>query len=143
MQAYLFAYGTLRRDYHLAWKKKIERDLEYIGRGKITATLYDLGSYPGAVKKRAGTGGRGGEEVIGDVFRLHDPEKILRILDKYEGIPAPGSKEAEFVREKSRVSLRSGKKVTAWVYWYNREPGDQPRIRYKDYLNYLKNKSII
>lgn len=137
MSQYLFAYGTLRKDYDLPVKTRIGNELQYIGKAKLGACLYDLGHYPGAVKT-----GRG-EEVIGDVFLLRDPEKVLRVLDKYEGIDDRRPGDGEFVRKKSRVTCRSGKNLTAWVYWYNREPGDRPRIRYKDYLNYLKNKSTI
>lgn len=139
MSQYLFAYGTLRKDYDLPLKTRIGNGLQYIGKGKLRARLYDLGKYPGAIPGAASKA----EEVIGDIFLLPDPEKTLRTLDRYEGIDARRPAAGEFVRKKSRVNLRSGKNVIAWVYWYNGEPGDQPRIRYKDYLNYLKNKRTI
>ena len=72
---------------------------------------------------------------------LDDPERVLRILDKYEGIGEKAS-ASEFVRKRNRVKLRSGKEVMAWVYWYNFDPKDKIRIKQKNYLNYLKNKSI-
>ena len=148
MSQYLFAYGTLRKDYDLPVKTRIGNGLQYIGKAKLGACLYDLGHYPGAIPRAAAKAGRTGKtsrgtEVIGDVFLLRDPEKILRALDKYEGIDDRRPGDGEFVRKKSRVTCRSGKNITAWVYWYNREPGDRPRIRYKDYLNYLKNKRTI
>jgi gamma-glutamylcyclotransferase (GGCT)/AIG2-like uncharacterized protein YtfP len=99
----------------------------------VNADLYDLGRYPGAIRSSRGP------EVIGDVFELTDPERVLRILDKYEGI-GPDKAASEFVRRRSRVKLRSGQTVNAWVYWYNFEPADKIRIKHKNYLNYLKNK---
>ena len=136
MAEYLFVYGTLRKNYDLKLKNRVKHHLQYVGQAKVGAVLYDLGRYPGAIKSN------GGEEVIGDVFLLTDPARVLRILDKYEGIPEGGGKDTEFVRKKGRVQLRSGQPVNAWIYWYNARPKDKIKIRYKNYLNYLKNKSI-
>lgn len=136
MTDYLFVYGTLRRNYDLKLKDRVARDLRYIGQAKVGATLYDLGKYPGAIRSSKG------REVVGDVFRIDDPDRVLRILDKYEGIGEKTPHQSEFIRKKVRLKLRSGKELTAWVYWYNRDPGERTPIRYKDYLNYLKNKSI-
>ncbi|HWB92736.1 MAG TPA: gamma-glutamylcyclotransferase family protein [Puia sp.] len=135
MKQYLFVYGTLRKGYDLKLKSKVSGDMQYVGQGKVGASLYDIGRYPGAVRSAAG------DEVIGDVFLVTDPERVLRILDKYEGIAADG-RPSEFVRKRNRVRLRSGKQVTAWVYWYNFDPSKKVRIKQKDYLNYLKNKNI-
>ena len=134
MKEYLFVYGTLRKDYDLKLKDKVREDLQYVGQGKIGATLYDIGRYPGAVRSS------GGEEVIGDVFFIADPERVLKLFDKYEGIHADG-RPSEFVRKRNKVRMRSGKAVTAWVYWYNFDPSKKVRIKQKNYLNYLKNKS--
>jgi gamma-glutamylcyclotransferase (GGCT)/AIG2-like uncharacterized protein YtfP len=128
MKSYLFVYGTLRKSYELRLKEKIAGDLEYLGQAKIGATMYDIGKYPGAVKDRSG------REVIGDVFQVRDPAAVFRVLDKYEG--------AEFVRRKGRVRMRKGGELNVWVYWYDRDPAGKKPIRQKDYLNYLKNKSI-
>jgi gamma-glutamylcyclotransferase (GGCT)/AIG2-like uncharacterized protein YtfP len=133
MSKHLFVYGTLRKGYDLKLMDKITHLIRYIGQGKVKADLYDLGRYPGAIRSNTGP------EVIGDVFELADPERVLRMLDKYEGI-GPGKAAPEFVRRRSRVKLRSGQTVTAWVYWYNHEPAGKIRIKHKNYLNYLKNK---
>lgn len=135
MKEYLFVYGTLRKDYDLKLKNKVRDDLQYVGQGKVGASMYDIGRYPGAVRSSAG------DEVIGDVFWVTDPERVFRILDKYEGV-ALDRPLSEFVRKRGKVRMRSGKQVTAWVYWYNFDPSKKVRIKHKDYLNYLKNKSI-
>jgi gamma-glutamylcyclotransferase (GGCT)/AIG2-like uncharacterized protein YtfP len=124
---YLFVYGTLRNDYDLKLKNKVSREMEYVGKAKVEASLYDLGRYPGAKKER-----KNNNEVIGDVFLINDSERIFKILDKYEG--------KAFSRKKDRVRLRSGKSLDAWVYWYNLKPDKNRIIKYKDYLNYLKRK---
>lgn len=123
---YLFVYGTLRNGYDLKLRNRVSRELEYVGKAKVEASLYDLGKYPGAIK------GEQKSEVIGDVFIITNPEKVLNVLDKYEG--------KKFDRKLQKVKLRSGKSISAWIYWYNQTPEPKRRIHYKDYLNYLKNK---
>lgn len=125
-QDYLFVYGTLRNDYNLKLKNQVAGDLEYVGRAKIEASLYDLGRYPGAIKEK------NRNEVVGDVFLIENPGRTFKILDKYEG--------DKFTRNKSQILLRSGKSIKAWVYWYNQKPSEKQKINYKDYLNYLKFK---
>lgn len=134
MKDYLFVYGTLRKGYDLKLKDKVGDDLRYVGQGKVGASLYDLGRYPGAVRSNRG------DEVIGDVFLLDDSPRVLRILDKYEGIEEDKPLGSEFVRKKSRIKLRSGKSINAWVYWYNYSIQDRPKIKYKNYLSYIKKK---
>jgi gamma-glutamylcyclotransferase (GGCT)/AIG2-like uncharacterized protein YtfP len=128
MSDYIFVYGTLRKRYDLKLKDKVKKDWTYLGQAKIGAALYDIGRYPGAVKDRSG------REVVGDVFVVNDPGKVFPVLDKYEG--------KEFVRKKTKVRMRGGAEVNAWVYWYQRDPAGRTPLRYKDYLNYLKIKSI-
>ncbi len=124
---YLFAYGTLRKNYNLKLKDKVADGLTYIGQAKVAAALYDIGEYPGAIKEVNKK-----NEVVGDVFVVTDPEKVFKVLDEYEG--------NEYSREKSSVKLRSGKSISAWIYWYNQNPVGKRKIPYKSYLNYLRNK---
>lgn len=123
---YLFVYGTLRKNYNLKLKERVARNIKYLGQAKVSASLYDIGKYPGAVKDKENS------EVIGDVFLVNDPDKVFKVLDEYEG--------DEFKRQKNKVRLRSGKSVNAWVYWYGQKPVGKRRIPYKDYLNYLRHK---
>ncbi len=132
---YLFVYGTLRAGYNLDLKSKLKQHLKYIGEGKIEAHLYDLGEYPGAVKTE-------GNEVIGDIFQINNPEKVLKILDRYEGFNKNKIENSEFVRSKNQVKI-NGKSIDAWVYWYNLQPDKKRRIKNKDYLNYLKKKESL
>ncbi|HEV2483160.1 MAG TPA: gamma-glutamylcyclotransferase family protein [Puia sp.] len=133
MTDYLFVYGTLRKDYDLKLKNKVSADLQYVGQGRVGASMYDIGRYPGAVRSTAG------DEVIGDVFEVIDPVRVLKILDKYEGIPGNGG-PTEFIRKRSKIRLRGGKAVMAWVYWYNFDLGKKLKIKYKNYLTYIKKK---
>ena len=125
--AFLFVYGTLRKDYNLNLVEHLANDLKYIGKAKVNASLYDLGSYPAAIKEQ------GNGEVIGDIYFVHNPAKVFCLLDEYEG--------EEYSREKEEIQLRSGKTMTAWIYWYNKKPEAKQKIKQKDYLIYLKNKN--
>lgn len=135
MPDYLFVYGTLRKGYDLKVENQVRDQLHYVGQARVGAALYDLGRYPGAVRSNKGP------EVIGDVFLVNDAERVLRVFDKYEGIEARRPDAGEFIRKRSRVRLRSGKLITAWIYWYNFDPMERAPVRYKDYLNYLKKKN--
>ena len=52
MAEYLFVYGTLRKNYDLKLKDRVRHQLQYVGKAKVGAVLYDLGRYPGAIKKQ-------------------------------------------------------------------------------------------
>ena len=89
---YLFVYGTLRAGYDPDVKRKIKQNLKYMGKGKIEARLFDLSEYPGAVKTKKG------DEVIGDIFKINAPDKVLKILDRYEGFNKNKIENSEFIR---------------------------------------------
>lgn len=125
---YLFAYGTLRKAFGLLAAHQVENDLLFVGSGLVNARLYDLGSYPGAVRAET-------DEVEGDVFAVLNEEKVFRVLDEYEG--------EEYGREQAEVTMDSGENVLAWIYWYNGQINEQLRITEKDYRLYLKTKDSL
>jgi hypothetical protein len=88
--------------------KVLERHADRVGRGKIPGTLYDVGRYPGAVK-RSGTRAF----VWGDLYRLRDPDRALKILDRYEGLDEKNLGRAEFRRSRVTIDLGAGKKISA------------------------------
>jgi gamma-glutamylcyclotransferase (GGCT)/AIG2-like uncharacterized protein YtfP len=128
---YLFVYGTLRAAAGHRMNKVLEREGEWIGRGRVPGVLYDIGAYPGAVRK---SGIRA--YVHGDVYRLRNPQQALKVLDRYEGLDEGKSdgKSAEFKRSRVGVDIGRAKKVRAWIYLYNRPTAGLPRIRSGDYL---------
>ena len=123
---YLFVYGTLRKDFGLSLMQKVADKIDFVGQGRIKAKLYDLGSYPAAVEELWQN------EISGDVYNVHDVEKVFSVLDDYEG--------PEYWREKANVKMERGEVLNAWVYWYSGEIDETLRIEENDYLNYLKNK---
>jgi gamma-glutamylcyclotransferase (GGCT)/AIG2-like uncharacterized protein YtfP len=129
---YIFVYGTLRSSPGHEMNRVLKRYGNRVGRGRLHGTLYDVGRYPGAVR-RSGTRAF----VWGDVYDLRDPDRALKILDRYEGLSENDSESAEFRRSRATVDLGPGRRVHAWIYLYNRSTTGLTRIRSGDYLDYL------
>jgi gamma-glutamylcyclotransferase (GGCT)/AIG2-like uncharacterized protein YtfP len=98
----------------------------------MEGVLYDIGTYPGAIKEK------GDSEIIGDIFLATNLQKVFAVLDKYEGYSKVDGKALEFVRKRSKIRLRTGQSLIAWIYLYNLAPEGKAKIKYKDYLNFLR-----
>ena len=125
-KTFLFAYGTLRKGFQSEVAGKVDQYRLYLGTGKVKATMYDLGDYPGAIKTDDNT-------IEGDVFELLD-EEVLQVLDEYEG--------DEYIREMVSIEMNPGENLTAWIYWYN-GTFDAGKLIKGDYRNYLKTKDSL
>jgi gamma-glutamylcyclotransferase (GGCT)/AIG2-like uncharacterized protein YtfP len=131
---YLFAYGTLRKEFELPLNEKIARFIEWIGDGEIKGKLYDMGEYPAAIPVSENE-----RSVIkGAVMKINQPEKVMKLVDDYEGCNPENEAQSVYCRKKESIILKDGNIVDAWVYWYLLPVDDKRRIRHKDYLNYLK-----
>ncbi|MEN9523311.1 MAG: hypothetical protein RL065_1688 [Bacteroidota bacterium] len=130
---YLFVYGTLRKDFDLPLSKQISDEIEFIETAKINGELYDIGEYPAALPQ-------GNSKILGEVYLVHHPRKILKLLDEYEGYDRKKITASEYYRRKETIELNDGKKIEAWVYWYNFSVSNKRKIRQQDYLKYIKNK---
>jgi gamma-glutamylcyclotransferase (GGCT)/AIG2-like uncharacterized protein YtfP len=109
----LFVYGTLMRGRNHPMARRLRSQSDLLGRGWIAAKLYSLGSYPGAVPA-AGPASR----VYGEALRLRAPAATLAWIDAYEGC-APGQPDPQdYARVVVPVTLNSGDKLNAWVYFY-------------------------
>ena len=122
MTQYIFLYGTLLPDHAPAQIAPAVARLRSVGRGQVQGWLYDLGSYPGAVLRKAGP------PIYGEVFELPDDPEILRRMDAYEEFDPERRQSTEFVRQQCPVAMQDGRKIRCWVYVYNRDPGAAPRI---------------
>ena len=118
-------YGTLMRPVGRQEALGVADALTYVSDCRFAGELYDLGRFPGAVP------GRG--TVSGELFRLEDPAALVR-LDRYEGYDSDRAEASLFVRR--RVLLATPEE-RAWVYWYNDDPGDAPRVPSGDWAVYL------
>jgi gamma-glutamylcyclotransferase (GGCT)/AIG2-like uncharacterized protein YtfP len=78
---YLFVYGTLLKDFDSHMSKFLERNSDFIGAGYFYGKLFEVSWYPAAILSNISS-----EKVFGHIFKIHENEKIFKILDDYEGI---------------------------------------------------------
>lgn len=136
-EEYIFVYGTLRRDCGGAMSAWLARHAVFLGMGFFQGKLYEVGSYPGAVPDPEKH-----NRVLGELYRMHDPEFALTKLDDYEECSARFPEPHEYKRSKSEITLPEGGSVLAWVYVYNFPVGRLERIHSEDYARHLLEKSM-
>ncbi len=114
---FLVAYGTLMRPFGQLESLGLRSSLAFRSECQFRGELYDLGAFPGAVP--------GASLLHGELFRLEAPD-ALSVLDNYEGYMPDREEDSLFVRRK--VSLLRPTTTRAWVYWYNGDPSDYPKV---------------
>lgn len=120
----LFVYGTLMRGFPL--HALLAGRADYLGEGDVAGLLFDLGSYPAAVRGA-------GHRVRGELYRLRDPA-LWRALDSAEG--------SQYHRGEVEVGMAGGGQVTACIYWYAGPLGRAIPIPGGDYRAHAPAKSI-
>jgi gamma-glutamylcyclotransferase (GGCT)/AIG2-like uncharacterized protein YtfP len=129
----VFFYGTLMTGFKRAGRSRIDAKLAAIGRGWMSATLFDLGIYPAAIPASD-------SRVWGEVHRMLDGDAVLAALDEIEGF-RPGQPDASlYTRVETPITLEDGRVETAWAYFYNAPLGQAQRIASGDYLEHLNVK---
>jgi gamma-glutamylcyclotransferase (GGCT)/AIG2-like uncharacterized protein YtfP len=107
--------------------------LEPLGRGSISASLYDLGIYPAAIPSTD-------SRVWGEVHRMRDVNAVLATLDEIEGYRPAEPDASLYTRLETELTFVDGRKASAWAYFYNAPLGQAQRIESGDYLEHLKVK---
>lgn len=127
----VFFYGTLMTPFNRTAQLHIDKYLAFLGRGTITAALFDLGIYPAAVPAPD-------SRVCGEVYEMTNRRVVLDALDEIEGY-RPGEPETSlYTRALTPVTMTDGSIVEAWAYFYNAPLGRAERIESGDYLEHLK-----
>jgi gamma-glutamylcyclotransferase (GGCT)/AIG2-like uncharacterized protein YtfP len=93
-------YGTLRRDADTGMARMLAQAADFVGAASFQGQLFLVDDYPGAVP-----GDDPRDIVVGDLYRMHDPEMLLSQLDAYEGYDAARPDRSEFVRRIVTVTL--------------------------------------
>jgi gamma-glutamylcyclotransferase (GGCT)/AIG2-like uncharacterized protein YtfP len=132
MSEYLFVYGTLLSRFRHPLHRLLGEQAEYLGRGRMTGRLYDLGEYPGLVITPQTE-----SRVWGELYRLRDPRPTLASLDLYEACPPSNTRSGEYRRRQVIARLLPGGSLRSWVYVYQGPVRGRPLIRSGDYLRYL------
>lgn len=119
----LFVYGTLRRGSSNQMARNLACEANFLEHGKMRGRLYAVRGYPGLTPSEDSQ-----DWVIGDVYRLRDPEALLTILDEYEGCGPANVPPYEYERVLCTVLLNSGASLQCWVYLYRGRLIEENRI---------------
>ena len=128
----LFLYGTLRSGCHLPVYSYISRYFVFDGVGAVPGQLFDMGDYPAAIPCTEDC------LITGELYHIAQQEEfdyVMEQLDDYEGLLVEPGGIPLFRREPVNVLFKNST-VISWMYWYNREITNQPRIESGDYVAY-------
>jgi len=128
---FLLVYGTLLRSLQHPYSHLLSTHGQCLGTASFRGRLFDLGHYPGATFDPDLQG-----QVKGELHLLKTPQKVIPILDKYEGIGSRFGKPHEFIRIKIPVLL-SGRRYESWIYFYNLNTAGKKIIESGDYLKFM------
>ena len=109
----LFVYGTLMRGFDHPMAQLLSRGADFLGPARCRGRLYLVKHYPGLVLSEDAD-----DVVFGDLFRLRQPDELLREFDMYEACGEGFAAPTEYVRQMLSVTLEGGA-TEAWTYIYN------------------------
>ncbi len=115
---YLFVYGTLMREFDNPFAARLRAEATFVGVGTFTGKLYRVSWYPGAVYESDST-----TKVHGEIYQLHDFQKLIQELDDYEDVKETES-ESLYLRRQVAVQSESRGLLTCWTYLYNQSLTD-------------------
>jgi gamma-glutamylcyclotransferase (GGCT)/AIG2-like uncharacterized protein YtfP len=119
----LFVYGTLMRGFDHPMAQLLSRSAEYLGDARCRGRLYLVKHYPGLVLSDDP-----GEVVFGELYRLRQPDALLREFDMYEACGEGFAQPTEYVRQMLAVTRGGDAAEQAWTYIYNWPVTRLPRI---------------
>ena len=119
----LFVYGTLMRGFDHPMAQLLARSADFIGEARCRGRLYLVKHYPGLVLSDDAD-----EFVFGELYRLRQPEALLREFDMYEACGEGFAEPTEYIRQMLPVTLGDSAASAAWTYIYNWPVAHLPRI---------------
>ena len=119
----LFVYGTLMRGYDHPMARLLSAHADVIGEATCRGRLYLIKHYPGLLLSEDSA-----DVVHGEVFRLQQPDALLRELDIYEACGEGFAQPTEYLRQLYPVTTSDGVTREAWTYIYNWPVDALPRI---------------
>lgn len=135
MNDLLFVYGTLRSDHKSSIRRRLARDSKFLGFGRVTGELYDLGDYPGLLLQSGSPA-----TTVGEIYELEREKApgVLEALDQYEGCSKSDPLPHEFDRRKVQIQMEDDRQLTAWAYVLNTVKTSATRIPSGDYSKWKK-----
>jgi gamma-glutamylcyclotransferase (GGCT)/AIG2-like uncharacterized protein YtfP len=119
----LFVYGTLMRGFDHPMAKLLSGNAAYLGEAECRGRLHLVKHYPGLVLSDDPAA-----IVFGELYRLREPDALLREFDMYEACGEGFAEPTEYVRKLLSVMIGDGATTEAWTYIYNWPVTDLPRI---------------
>jgi gamma-glutamylcyclotransferase (GGCT)/AIG2-like uncharacterized protein YtfP len=120
---HLFVYGTLMRGFDHPMAQLLSRSADFIGEARCLGRLYLIKHYPGLVLSEDPA-----ERVFGELYRLRQPDALLREFDMYEACGEGFAEPTEYIRQMLPVTLADEGVKEAWTYIYNWPVAGLPRI---------------
>lgn len=131
MSSFLFVYGTLMSGIKTKITTELHRKSQFLGVGKISGKLFDLGHYPGLTYDP-----KSSSTVIGHILKLNDPNETLRFLDEYENVGERFGQVNEYKRVICPINFE-GEEIQCWTYLYQLPTKKLLEIKSGNYLEYL------
>jgi gamma-glutamylcyclotransferase (GGCT)/AIG2-like uncharacterized protein YtfP len=119
----LFVYGTLMRGFDHPMAQLLSRSADYLGEARCRGRLHLVKHYPGLVLSNDPD-----DVVFGELYRLRQPNELLREFDMYEACGEGFAEPTEYIRQMLPVTLNGGAVSEAWTYIYNWPVARLPRI---------------
>jgi gamma-glutamylcyclotransferase (GGCT)/AIG2-like uncharacterized protein YtfP len=119
----LFVYGTLMRGFDHPMAQLLSRSADLLGEARCRGRLYLVKHYPGLLLSDAAN-----DAVFGELYRLRQPEPLLREFDMYEACGEGFVEPTEYLRRMLSVTGDDGAVHEAWTYIYNWPVTGLPRI---------------
>ncbi|MGJ4967344.1 MULTISPECIES: gamma-glutamylcyclotransferase family protein [unclassified Bradyrhizobium] len=119
----LFVYGTLMRGFDHPMARLLSANADFVAEASCRGRLYRIQHYPGLVPSDDAA-----DLVHGELFRLHQPEPMLREFDMYEACGEGFAAPTEYLRRCLAVTLADGAAREAWTYVYNWPVDEVARI---------------
>lgn len=129
---YLFVYGSLMNGLKTTMTRLLEKHAIFLGSGKMSGQLYDVGHYPGAVYDKNTV-----HLIYGHIFELINVNLVLNLLDDYETVGERFQNFNEYIRETKPVQFEN-QVLNCWVYLYNLSVDNLVLIESGNYLENLK-----
>ena len=137
MRELIFVYGTLRPAFNGKMSKWLKQHADFISAATFNGKLYMIDGYPGVLPSD-----RPEDLVYGDLFRMNEPDYVLRKLDHYEGCGDSFNQPTEYTRARKTILRDDGQSSTAWIYLYTLPVKSLMEISSGDFLDFQSNSEF-
>jgi gamma-glutamylcyclotransferase (GGCT)/AIG2-like uncharacterized protein YtfP len=129
---FIFVYGTLRKASATTMSHTLTAHCEYVADGYMQGKMYEINGYPAAIESNNSK-----DKVYGETYRIVNNQLLFQ-LDEYEECSNQFPEPHEYIRKKLPIKLADNRKISAWVYIFNRDVANLRQINSGDYVSDMK-----